>query len=513
MRHKKPGVELFLMNRLFPPVSIFFFLFFPLTLHAQVDISEVAWMGTTASANDEWIELQNVSGESVDLTGWTLMSSDGTPTIGLSGAISAGEFFLLERTNDDTVAGIAADIIYTGALSNTSENLVLKNGSGVEVTNVSADPDWPAGNNDTKETMQWNGSAWITGTATPKAQNVSSGSTPGNEDTSNDEGGGGASGTTSFSVHTIPVPVTNVEEISNIYISAGPDRLTTTGSRVFFEGFAFDDNDTRKVGGIFSWTFGDGGIASGEEVTHTYTYPGTYVVALNVSYGADEAVSRAKVKVIDPLLGVSFGNDKKGTPYVQVTNNSEYEINLSQWVLKSDAPSTFIFPKDTIIEAGGTVIFPSTITKIAPQKAVYIFDPSDDERARGGFETGETKDKESKELLESNTGKSSVNALSAEIANIQGEALGLLNSLSKKILSTDESVTQKPLSQETNDLEEKGEAGSESESGENGASTSSVTSQAAFSAGTIEVIPPDSVIKKIVMFPIRGFQFLLHLIF
>ncbi len=48
-------------------------------LQAQVVINEVAWMGTTTSTSDEWIELHNTSAASVDATGWTLESTDGTP--------------------------------------------------------------------------------------------------------------------------------------------------------------------------------------------------------------------------------------------------------------------------------------------------------------------------------------------------------------------------------------------------------------------------------------------------
>ena len=75
----------------------------------DIAISEIAWMGTTASYNDEWIELYNNTGSSVDLTNWTLSATDGTPTITLAGTIPAGGYYLLERTDDTTVPGVAAD--------------------------------------------------------------------------------------------------------------------------------------------------------------------------------------------------------------------------------------------------------------------------------------------------------------------------------------------------------------------------------------------------------------------
>ncbi|MEQ6375620.1 phospholipase D-like domain-containing protein [Bacillaceae bacterium S4-13-56] len=117
----------------------------------DVAINEIAWMGTTNSYNDEWVELYNNSNQALDLTNWTLNASDGTPAITLSGTISAGGYYLLERTSDDTVPGITADIIYTGALGNSSESLELRDSSGTLIDYVDA---WYAGDNTSKATME-----------------------------------------------------------------------------------------------------------------------------------------------------------------------------------------------------------------------------------------------------------------------------------------------------------------------------------------------------------------------
>lgn len=139
-------------------------------LAADVEVSEVAWMGTVNSAQDEWIELRNTTGNAINLEGWTLAAADGQPLITLSKSIGASGFFLLERTNDDTITGIAADLIYTGALENGGEILELKNAAGTVVDRIDAGAGWPAGSNSTKETMQRNSAGvWITAAATPKA--------------------------------------------------------------------------------------------------------------------------------------------------------------------------------------------------------------------------------------------------------------------------------------------------------------------------------------------------------
>ncbi len=117
----------------------------------DVAINEIAWMGTTTDYNDEWIELYNSTNADINLDGWTLNATDGTPAITLSGSIPAGGVYLLERTSDDTVTEAAADLIYTGALSNSGENLDLRDSSGTLVDQVDA---WYAGDNNTKATME-----------------------------------------------------------------------------------------------------------------------------------------------------------------------------------------------------------------------------------------------------------------------------------------------------------------------------------------------------------------------
>ncbi|MBU4224170.1 lamin tail domain-containing protein, partial [Patescibacteria group bacterium] len=99
-----------------------------------VVINEVAWMGTPASGSDEWIELYNRTDYEIDLNNWILYSeTDLKPYINLSGIIPAKGYYLIERTDDNTVLGITAD--WKGSfgstqgggsgLDNGGENLIL----------------------------------------------------------------------------------------------------------------------------------------------------------------------------------------------------------------------------------------------------------------------------------------------------------------------------------------------------------------------------------------------------
>lgn len=120
---------------------------------STVVINEVAWMGTQASANDEWIELFNPSSTAVDLTGWALRWRNQTVT--LKGKIAAHGYYLLERSDETTVSDLTADLIYSGGLRNDGEALQLLDGSGQVVDSANGDGGpWPAGDTGRKATMQ-----------------------------------------------------------------------------------------------------------------------------------------------------------------------------------------------------------------------------------------------------------------------------------------------------------------------------------------------------------------------
>lgn len=158
---------LIFLTLLFCPAFIF-------ATDISIIINEVAWMGTTASANDEWIELHNNTSSPITLDGWALKASDDSPNIKLAGVIPANDFYLLERTDDSTVPNIAADLIYTGSLGNSGEDLKLFDESNNLVDQANFSSGWIKGDNNTKQTMEKASVSWQTSknaNGTPKAQN------------------------------------------------------------------------------------------------------------------------------------------------------------------------------------------------------------------------------------------------------------------------------------------------------------------------------------------------------
>ncbi len=138
-------------------------------------INEVAWAGTKASTADEWIELYNPGATAVNLSGWILKALDGTPNIALTGTIPGGGYFLLERTDNNTVSDIVADQIFSGDLANSYETLQLFDPSNrqIDIANSNGAA-WPAGSSSTYGSMERRAviadsdTAWITNTGVKK---------------------------------------------------------------------------------------------------------------------------------------------------------------------------------------------------------------------------------------------------------------------------------------------------------------------------------------------------------
>ncbi len=115
----------------------------------DVVMNEVAWGGTAASSADEWIELFNNTNLDIDLTGWKLCEAGGaTDIITLTSSITANGYYLIERTDDNTVSDISGDTVgsFGGyGLNSAGEYLVLKDSNGIVIDAVNCSSGWFAG--------------------------------------------------------------------------------------------------------------------------------------------------------------------------------------------------------------------------------------------------------------------------------------------------------------------------------------------------------------------------------
>ena len=86
------------MNR-FVALSIAIVLLSTSIVHANIRMTEIAWMGTSESSFCEWFELYNDGTDSVNLSGWKLYEDGGSQVVfTMTTPITSQGYLLIERT-------------------------------------------------------------------------------------------------------------------------------------------------------------------------------------------------------------------------------------------------------------------------------------------------------------------------------------------------------------------------------------------------------------------------------
>jgi len=345
-------------------VFLLFYFLYPDKTFATISINEIAWMGNSSNANAEWIELYNSDTQDIDLSGWNISGSISI-TIPNGKSIVAGGFFLLERTSDASVLEITADYIYTGALTNAGGSLILKDASNVTIDEVLYSSGWPAGNNDTKETMQKSGTSWVTATPTPKASTIGNNTENNNTTTTTTTN---TNNTTTSSSSTANSSSTKTpayrEMIAKIISNQTMIPLNVPNT---FKAEIFGHYGEKIEKGKVIWNFGDAAIeesSSFGSVSHKYKHKGEYVVSLqyfeNGKNNEKDVEGKTIVKVVESQVIISKVGDTKD-PYIEIENKSSYEISLKDWKLIAGG-KVFLFPTGTYIMPGRKTIYAGEIT-------------------------------------------------------------------------------------------------------------------------------------------------------
>lgn len=375
--------------------ALFMALFFtaPSFVRADIQVTEIAWMGTAVSANDEWIEIHNSGSDSVSLSGWTLSAADGTPSITLSGTIGAGEYKLLERTDDTTYPGITALQTFTGALGNEGESLSLMQ-SGTSVQEMSFAGGWPAGEVTTKKTMQWTGSAWITATPTAGSATTSSqDEDPVEEeeeeqeeevdDETPDEDLETEVADTSESSRSRPKRTVYEDMIFEIDF---PSRAIA-GVPAEFSAEALDFDRSRLRKGKYIFNMGDGTIRTfGKDwngdmtgkFSHTYEYPGTYQISIQYYITAFEDAppdvdDSFAVEVSAPNVSISKVHSDGS---IELKNNSSATVDISGWMLNDTSGRKYMMPHGSAIVGGKSSVYLQKMTRLQPYTGVTLQAPN-----------------------------------------------------------------------------------------------------------------------------------------
>lgn len=323
----------------------------PLVTHAALMFSEIAWMGSVDDANNEWIELYNHGTEDVNVDGWVIR--DGASLeIPLTGVVPGRTIILLERTDDTSVPSVTAFQIYTGALPNDGRTLTLYRGDGSIEDQIAGGENWAniGGDNTTKKTPQRGTTGWVTGTPTPGAENIAHDDNAEQEENidsedETDEQNEEASGAGNVKI-SLAVPNTELVLIPDI------PKVAYVNQKLEFDVVPSGLGKTLLDSLAYSWNFGDGNTGSGKSTSHTFEYPGSYVVVAEASYARHTAYVRHEVTV----LPVTFSLTRTPQGDIQIQNNAKYEVDMGGFTLKGK--DSFVFPDHTILLPMMTLTIP-----------------------------------------------------------------------------------------------------------------------------------------------------------
>lgn len=354
------------MKKLFATITITLIilpsLFFVYAETPKIVFSEIAWMGGQNGSADEWIELYNSGSTDINLTGYVIESESKKLSIKLSGILTAGQYYLIERTDDNSVPNIQADLVSTfgTGLSNSGDNLYLNDANGQSIDSVLFASGWPAGDNTSKQTMQIQGISWVAGEPTPKKANA--GNTNNNDqlkDPTTTESQTKTTVATGSSGGSTYVPPKNQ---SRFIISISSEQLAGVPILV-------DIDNRNEAGmsvnyGLYRVNFGDGfekDFKIGEPVSHTYEYLGDYRLTVKFMENPWTLTPKKQtfldLNIIEPLLFI----DTSRAPILIIKNKSSKDVDLGSFTFSSGA-KYFNPPAGSVVFAGKEVWLSPNIT-------------------------------------------------------------------------------------------------------------------------------------------------------
>jgi len=328
----------------------FFFSEFSLA-RAEVVINEFV-SNSLVSGDDEWVELLNTGGVDILLDGWMIKDGniDTKDDISLSGTLSKNGVLVFNHKD--------------GWLNDGGDSISLYNGLNLIYQVV-----YGAGKDLVAPTMGKSGALisgiWKTdqeptkGEAneiivSPPADNLNS------------------SSSVSDTNATTPEPKAKVVETPKIKTQITAKTLGFVGMPLSLDATTLGLSGEPLRYGKYFWNFGDGDsketeVTYGGKFTHTYFYAGDYVVSLsycsNFYSNTPDASDQITIKIIETDVTISRVGDEKDF-FVELSNNADYSIDLSGWLLTSEAKS-FTIPRQTILVAKKKMIISPRITNFS----------------------------------------------------------------------------------------------------------------------------------------------------
>ncbi len=334
--------------------------------YASLTINEIMYdlsgADSTNSKSREWIEIYNGDASDVAIDAGTWRIYDGSANRTINGQVNfsiPSHAYVIFAGNKDTFladhAGFSGTVYDTGitSLNNTSATLKLLDQNGNAVDSV-AYTSSQGGAGDGNSLQKVSG-AWVGKAPTPGATNEISATSiamgplvSGNGDNDNSSIQNKASAETKNKTLEEPKIKTQIIAKNSVFV----------GTSIQFQAIAFGYGKEKLQFGKYFWNFGDGDFKeiknnSTEKLTHSFPYPGDYIVSLEYymnPYGdTPDASDKMKITVIPVDILISKVGDEKDF-FVELANDTDYDADISGWSLSSSA-KIFSFPRNTVISS------------------------------------------------------------------------------------------------------------------------------------------------------------------
>lgn len=334
--------------------------------NASLEITEITYDPIGANTNHQWIEIYNPDSTPVSVdTTWRF--NDGSSHYindKISFVVQPLSYFILTGDKDTfmvdhpSFSGLVIDTIMS--LDKDGETISLIK-DGVTVSEVAYSSSMGASENN--NSLQKINNIWTEASPTIGMSNnapvVSGGTTS--------SGGSTAEVTTTTQKN-------KTSEITSISTEIITKKIVIAGIPFQISAQTLGLNKEKLTEGKFVWNFGDGMQKIDTHYLpfeYMYEYEGEYVLTLSYYrypyYPYEESVDasdRMTIKVVAPGVVISsVGNDTDA--FVELHNNSSYEVVLSKWILKGTLNS-FVIPDGTTLLSGKKL-------KLSPRVTGFLY--------------------------------------------------------------------------------------------------------------------------------------------
>lgn len=327
---------------------ILVFFIFSHKVNANLKITEIN--NPDIKANQCWIKVYNDDSNQVNLTEWFVMDDDGIipPKPWHYHTINADGSSILASNSYAIIADSSASTIAAFKSKNPNITIPLFYGS------LTFKDEGNMGLSKDKKTII--GQLYYSG---------NSASLP--DDSSDDN----LSDSSSFSdsvQDSIPVDSGKIYKIETNIISP---KIATAGVPFIIDHQTYGDKKEKVIIGRFVWNFGDGMKKESnvsDPFPYIYQYPGDYVLTLSFYDSSFDTTPDATDRVIVKVISSGIVISSVGTavdPYIEIENNSNYEMSLRDWILKG-VNHSFIIPE-------GMAILPNKKLKLSPKITGFDF--------------------------------------------------------------------------------------------------------------------------------------------